>query len=284
MNLPVWAWVVFSVIAFITLMVFAAIRFRRRVRGEFLAYLAEHRPGVEVGEISIAFARVRFGPGEDWVTVNFIELYQSAAQLRSINPKDREPLYEDLAQRLGSSRVANLAQAEPGDAARLMPRLVTRDFFDVPPEKSHVPHVPLGETGIYVVYLLEGSQNAVYVTREHQLQMHLKDAELIEKAMENLRARSGSLGESVRRAIALKTPVWVKHFDGFDAARILLVPEHLETGEMLIAAIPDRETLVLVMQPEEGGYEGLAPLLLTTSEKRVFGGLLKVTGDGVELA
>ena len=284
MNLPWWAWLLFSLIAFVTLLIFAAIRFRRRVRGEFLAYLEEHRPGVEVGEISIAFARVRFGQGEDWVTVNFIELYQSAAQLRSINPKDREPLYEAAAGMLGGART-NLAVASPEDSARLMPRLVTRDFFDVPPEKSRVPHVPFGEPGLllYIVYLLEGSQTAVYVTREHQIQMHLTDVELIQLAMENLRARSPSMGESVRRALDQKASVWVKHFDGYDAARILLVPEHLKEGEVLIAAIPDRETLVLSVPPETG-LEALSPLLLTVSEKRVYGFLLEVTEEGVTLA
>ena len=74
MELPWWAWVILGVIGFVTLLVFAAIRFRRRVRGEFIAALRERYPEAEVGDVNIALARIRPTPGADWVTFNFLQL------------------------------------------------------------------------------------------------------------------------------------------------------------------------------------------------------------------
>ncbi|HJZ92134.1 MAG TPA: hypothetical protein VKE40_14760, partial [Gemmataceae bacterium] len=48
MGIPWWAWVVIGVAALISLLVLAARSFRARIRREFIAYLAEHHPELEV--------------------------------------------------------------------------------------------------------------------------------------------------------------------------------------------------------------------------------------------
>src|SRR5688500_13375786 len=92
--MPWWAWLIFAVVGLVTLMFLAALRFRGRVRREFVAYLRGRWPKAEVGEVNATFGRFRLGAVRDWTTLNFLDVYQAAAELRAINPADREPIYE----------------------------------------------------------------------------------------------------------------------------------------------------------------------------------------------
>lgn len=279
--MPWWAWLIFAVVGLVTLMFLAALRFRGRVRSEFVAYLKARRPKAEVGEVNATFGQFRLGANRDWTTLNFLDVYQAAAEMRAINPADREPIYERAIEVMERGSTVVGPEAGEVDELQVLPRLVGADFFDGPPEKSRVPHVALGEVGLYVVFAVEGA-GAVFVTREHQVRMQMSDAELLERALANLRGRSPDLGAAVRRVVEGGEAGVIKHFDGHDAARVLLVPEHLREGEALVAAVPDRETLALARVPADGAYESLAPMVMTTSDRRVYGGLLRVTAEGIE--
>ena len=88
------------------------------------------------------------------------------------------------------------------------------------------------------------------------------------------------------RVVEGKTANAVKAMDSFDAARVLLVPNHLREGEAVAAAIPDRDTLFLAPLPADGDWNGMRKLARTRggSGYHLLNQPLKITRDGFEIA
>jgi hypothetical protein len=104
------------------------------------------------------------------------------------------------------------------------------------------------------------------------------------RALENLARTFAPHG--VRAVIDERSLVTVKSGDSYDAARLLLVGRHLGEGEAVLAAIPDRDSLVLIPLPDdESDLSTLAKLAKTRGGARpICNQLLKVTKDGITLA
>src|SRR5262249_51190113 len=67
-------------------------------------------------------------------------------------------------------------------------------------------------------------------------------------------------GDAVRSVFRENALVRIATLDSFDAARLLLVPEHLEDGEAIAAVIPDRDTLALLPVPQDNDWSKIAEL------------------------
>ena len=76
----------------------------------------------------------------------------------------------------------------------------------------------------------------------------------------------------------------IKSGDTYDAARLLLVQQHLEPGEEIAALIPDRDTLALMPVPENEDWSNLAELARTPGGDRILlQAPLRVTADRIEV-
>ncbi len=82
--------------------------------------------------------------------------------------------------------------------------------------------------------------------------MELEAAGLHALALENLRKNFPA--EAVRKVVEQGEGTALKLGDSYDAARLLLVPEHLRDGEEVAALIPDQDSLVLAPVPGDGDW------------------------------
>jgi hypothetical protein len=279
--LPWWAWVILVLLLLAWILIYAGISWRRGIRREFIEYLKKHYPGLVVAEENVAYLRLE-GPTMDLGVVSMGGLYHAVSQAEVRTPQDRQEVYEKFLKMLkeGVSLMSRKLTREE-DAGRIMPRLVTREFFATEPLLAGAPNVPLGNTGLYVVYVLDGDASVVYLTRDHLADLGMSDQEVGTLALEHLK-RSAPLENLVREAVEHGSVVSVKQLDTYDAARLLLLPDLLQEGEALVAAVPDRDTLVFLKEPPGGRVEEIQGLLLSTSDKPLLKKALRVTNRGIE--
>ena len=279
--LPWWAWVILVLLLLAWILIYAGISWRRGIRREFIEYLKKHYPGLVVAEENVAYLRLE-GPTMDLGVVSMGGLYHKVSQAEVRTPQDRQEVYEKYLDVLkeGVSLMSRKLTREE-DAGRIMPRLVTREFFATEPLLAGAPNVPLGNTGLYVVYVLDGDASVVYLTREHLTQLGMTDAGVGTLALEHLK-RSAPLENLVREAVDRGSVVSVKQLDTYDAARLLLLPDLLQDGQALVAAVPDRDTLIFLKEPPGGRVEAIEGLLVSTSDKPLLTKALRVTNRGIE--
>ncbi|MFY9344112.1 MAG: hypothetical protein WAT39_16600 [Planctomycetota bacterium] len=137
-------------------------------------------------------------------------------------------------------------------APLLMPQVRSRAWLDSRGTfgDSGLVHSPLAE-GLVTVYVVDDPTTMVFVCREHLRRWRKAVADVHNLAVQNLARRGGRLQDVRNGATVVHTG------DGFDAARVLLLPE----DEGLLVAIPDRDTLWV--GPEQG--QDLARLMATTA-------------------
>jgi uncharacterized protein YtpQ (UPF0354 family) len=280
--LPWWAWVILVVLGLAWVLIFAGVSWRRGIRREFIKFLEETSPGAKVVEEHMAYLRAE-GPGMEFGLAGLGALYRLVAQPEVRTAQDRREVYEKYVEILRQGVAPSTRKLDrERDAGRILPRLVTREFFAEEPTAAGAPNVPVGRTGLFVVYLLDGDPSVVYLTREHLKQIEMSEAEVGHVAIENLRAIS-PIDRLVRQAMEQKSVVSVKQLDTYDASRLLLLPDLLNDDETLLAAVPDRDTLVFMNQADEADVEGMTGLFPPTSEKRLLERVLRVTNRGIEL-
>ena len=90
-----------------------------------------------------------------------------------------------------------------------------------------------------------------YIAGDLDAALGLSEPELYELAMGNLR-RMGEMGSVVRGVLAERVLSTVKFMDDHDSARVLLLPQHLQSGEEIVALVPDRNILTLLTMPADG--------------------------------
>jgi hypothetical protein len=282
-NLPWWGWV----IGVLALSIFAfrgAIKgFRRSVRMGYIEYLKETEPTIEViseSESSLIYRAEGIDQGAFFLR----KLYLGVASLRPDTPEGRREVFEHFRATLGETTGVGgtLSLAEHGE--RVMPRLVPASFFNQTPKGVEMPKMPLGNTSLSVVYVLNNDQTVLYLTADHARELGLDGPALHGLALGNLEKTFSP--EIVRSVAEGKSASAVKMMDSFDAARVLLVPNHLREGEAVAATIPDRDSLFLAPLPADGDWSGLKKLARTTSGSgyHLLNRPLKVSRDGFEIA
>lgn len=278
--MPTWGWLLLGIVAVLVWMEAARRSWRRMVRREFRAYLEAHVPGITVvrEEGSNLLARI---DGEEGV-INLSNLYGRIAIAKAADFDARKPFYDELVSAAREIRSAGRPFSVEADGDRILPRISPdRPFEGVPADQQPVSR-PLPGTPLRTEYVMD-SENAVqYINKLSRDELGLDMDALHEIALNNLRTRSSP--EAIRQAIEGRGLSMMKMMDTYDAARLLLVPEHLNDGEAVAAVIPDRDTLALAPVPDDGDWSGMVKLANSpASERLIFNRPLRVTRAGFEV-
>lgn len=270
-----WSWVLAGAIALGVLLALARRAWRASVRQELLELLRAELPQVQL--LGEAPGHLDLGlPGGARGRAELGSLYWKLSQLpASAPPEARRELYLQF---LGGLRDLLAARHEQltleEDGPRVLPRLVSSRFLDDLPPEAGLPHTPLGETGLQVAYVLDQEHSVVYLTRAHLDELGLDRAGAHALALRNLAARTPP--ELLERALQGDDVAVIKTGDSYDAARLLLVPARLGPERSVLAAIPDRDTLVLM----PAGFTGAREVARAAGERPLLDRPIRVSAEG----
>jgi hypothetical protein len=274
-------WVLAAVVGVFVLLVLSRRSFRTSARRRLVAAL--RAAGVEVQDERPGRLLLR-GPGGDGPL--FLDRYYQAVANLGSGSTD-EQVDEVVAHWVATilevrATDAPLTQAE--DGARVLPRLVTPAFFDELPPDAGVPHTPLGQTGLVVVYVLDLERSVSFLTAKHLGELGLDRAGAHALALGNL---AGRTPPDVLRGLTERTEgvTVLKTGDTYDAARLLLLPLHVPEGEARLVVVPDRDSLVVLADDGAEALRAAHELArLRGGERPLFDRPLRVTREGVTLA
>lgn len=254
-----WLFIGLAVLILIVYLLYAANRsFRAHARRELIDYLRKHLPHLPIEEHS---DRLEIGASGKSGTLYLRNFY---AQMAKIRPDDIEGARQVHAQFAGMIResIERRAIDPERDRERVLPRLVTADFLDSIRGSGHeIPFRPFADTGLRIAYVLDGEYGMEYIKGDTLNDLGLTSDTLHDLALENLRRRSSR--DIVRTVIDKGNVSVLKSGDGYDATRLLLVPEYLEGSEALAAAIPDQDTLVIAPTPRDHDWSRLRKMAQT---------------------
>jgi hypothetical protein len=244
--MPGWLWVVLPVV---TLLFLAArsfyTRFRRmcrRTREELTDLVRRDYPDVEVLREERGNLVVRCG-GEERVW-ELAELYSRVARLpeMGIDPQARRRLYLQAARLMFAPKVDGpLNRAEHG--ALIKPLLLPADGAESPPLAA-ILSTEVPDLGLKVAYVVDAPPGNRFLTEQDREDLGLSDTELHDLALANLGRDFPS--DFLTQPLMANNGSALQFSDGFDAARLLLLPEHLQPGQSLLALAPHRDLLVLL--------------------------------------
>lgn len=276
------SWVVAGLGALVVLLVLARRSFRTSVRRELLEVLARDLPGVTVLDEAPTHLRLRL-PGGAEGQAQLERLYAAVAALGTgAPPEARQELYRQWVATVRESSQSSGPLDLETHGERVLPRIVGPGFFDQLPPEAGIPHTPLGETGLSVTYVLDHPHSVAYLTREHLDELGLDRTRAHALALRNLAGKTDPA--VLRKALGSGQVSVIASDDTYGAARLLLVPPQLESGQAVVAAIPDRDTLVLMPGPD-ADLEGARKLARTPrTDRPLFDRPLRVTRDGIALA
>jgi hypothetical protein len=274
-----WAWGIVGLVTVAVAALFARRYFRSEARRELVAHLRESMPGLEVVEEHEDRLLVRM-PDKPSGPLYLGRFYADMAGATA--PEARRVVLERWASVVEAGRelVGTLTLAEHGP--RVLPRLVPLAFFD-PPMDAPMPRRQLGDTGLWIVYVLDSPQSVAYLTDEHARDLGLTPDGLHALAVENLGKRTPK--DVLAKALGGTTSAKVTVGDSYDAARVLLLPGLLGEGEALAAVIADRDSLAVTAVPADGDWAALRKLAHAPGRDRLLlDRPLLVTREGFELA
>jgi hypothetical protein len=272
-------WFVGAVVGAVALFKLLQAINHRGILAHLARYLQERENGAELRALGDRL-ELHF-PGREPVEANFRNLRRAIFRAKAVAYHERAPVFERWLAVLHEFQAIGAPTLER-DGSRLLPRLVPAGFFaGLPPFASDMPRTPLGDTGLFVVYVLDNQRHVAYLTAKQLGQLGLTVEALHEKCLANLRARFSD--EAVRKVLGASSIAAFKTGDTFDAARVLLVPSLLADGEALIALLPDRDTLLLAPLPGADGLAQLRALARKRSGDLLLDVPLKVTRAGFEL-
>ena len=168
----------------------------------------------------------------------------------------------------------------PDSRDRVKPRIVTLAFFEqMQAWLGAIPSRDFYALPLKVVYVLDASKQMMYLSDAMLAQLEIAPADVHKVALTNLWPTiPPTLGADV---LAKNGMVVLKNMDGFDAARLLLVPATLQPGQRLAAVISDRDTLALLPVPDK--WSSLDEIAKASIGDPLFAKPLLVTRDGVVL-
>lgn len=277
MSLPWWGWVSVAVVGVVVLLALLVRSFRRRVRSEFVRFLAAERPEWRVEVVGGGAIEIRRGSDDEVGTLHPHKLYDLVAEMNAHDETARRPAYEKFLRVIEEGSAGALDPES--DRGRLLPRIVTTEQLEeMRRVLGEVPAAPLGVEGLAVVLVLDASESVRYLGAVSLAELGLELGAAIELGKENLRRTFG--GDAVRRAVESNDLNVVKSFDSHDATRLLLVPEHLHAREEVIAMIPDRDTLVLIRPPADVDWSAMRRLARNAAGPPLWREPIRVTAEG----
>ena len=276
-----WKWLFLALAVFAGLFWLSLKSYRRSVRKHLIRYLQETHP--ELGLVSEHSHHLVIRTAKtDRCQMNLYNLFQLIAAAKTKTPEDERAIFETFVGGL----MENLERASrpmsiESDGEFFLPRLVNKADLAQLVARGKVIHQPLADTGLSVVYVRDSADAVSYLPERVLAELQLDVSALHERALANLRKKSGQ--DFARKVLAEKSLIVLKLCDTFDAARLLLIPEHLQDGEAIAAVIPDRDTLAIAPPPADGDWAGLTKLSRTTAGPPLLNRPLKATRNGFEL-
>lgn len=271
-------WLVMLVAAFLILAVAAMLNRRAVLRREFKAFLRERRPDLQVAAETSHALVLATPDGASAGTLSLYRLYREAP----VDKADRPALYERLVGSLSDADA--LARLGPDSQGRLMPRIVNDRFLaDIRREVGDdIPAIPFGVDGLSAVLVLDNENSVAYLNSAQLGAIGVDPRSGLPIAEANLARLFAA--DPVRAAVTAGKVSVIKSRDTYDAARLLLVPQHLGDGEQVAALIPDRDTLVLARVPPDGNWARLHELAKNAEREPLFTKALLVTAQGISIA
>lgn len=284
MNRPWYSWVGLGFGAFATLGILSMRSWRRRLANEFAAYLALHLPEWRIEARSTS--RFVLRNGDDTAELSLLKLRAAATRIGGDIATQTKARVQLFATAVATFREqVELLRSSRTVAARLervYPRIVTDGFLARLPGGANMPRRPLGDTALYVVYVIDGTNAVAYVDADRMTSLGVDEATLHTHATRNLSRRWPV--EATRQAVETGRIVVTKARDTYDAARLLLLPERLRADEEVAALIPDRDTLVVAPVPADGDWSRLDRLATAKAGAQLFARALRVSAAGIRIA
>lgn len=290
LGLTWWGWAGLGVLAILALLTAARRSWRTGVRRELVEYLGQAVPEIAIVAAHPDRLDLRLEAHGDGGTFYLDRFYSQMTATPTGDGPDaraaREQVYRVVAASLREATAAPAVTAEQ-DRPRLRPRLVDDATLGrlrqaVEASGTRLPALPSGVAGLSIVLVLDSEMTVAYVTDTQLAALALTADEALIVARANLAATFSR--DVVRSAVGSRHVNVIKTCDTFDAARLLLVPGYLETGETLVALIPDRDTLVLTTPPANGDWAGLRTLAGTADGDALYPEPLVVTSAGIARA
>ena len=250
------------------------------IQREVVAHLKLALPTLKVVEEKPRELKLA-GPDDQEATM-FLDNLIVAVNASRGRAEDRERIYEEFSRPLRVFAGVETRPSVTAQTEKILPRLVHREYLESMGEAA-VLNRRLGETPLHVAYVVDEEASVRFITDKDLEELGMSAEQLDELAMKNFRPK---LPEGAYRDIMERVgkATILSEGDSFDATRLLLVMERLEPGEVIAAAVPDRDTLVIVPRPEEGTWEKLETVAATPRSSRVIlGRPLRVTSLGIEV-
>jgi len=282
-GLPWYGWllIVLCVIAWGMLRLGRA--FRGLVRAELIALLREKHPDWKVVAETPKHLDVERPNPKDPAQplsgrIMLRRVYAAAATSTDQTADGRRPLIEPFADLSLMDDMEDVRLETHGD--KIFPRIVNDAMLKDLSHMHVTPSEPLGDTGLHIVCVIDGAKHVAYLTQSMLDELATDFTTIKQLALGNLAKRFDY--SQVRAAVMKKEVMLIESGDSYDAARLLLVPQHMIPGETLAAMIPDRDTLVLSPLPPNGNWKPFEQLARSPRTDRVICNRpLKVTAQGV---
>ncbi len=135
------------------------------------------------------------------------------------------------------------------------PKLITEDDLQARLQVASLPSTPLGDTGLHVIYVVDG-ENAPLVfalTTEHMSQLNFATVDALHQHTVD-RLVEFTPQEAIDTVLKNGEASALGMHDGYVAARILAVQEMLGADESLVALLPDLDSCILLPVPEDDDW------------------------------
>lgn len=137
----------------------------------------------------------------------------------------------------------------------IRPKLITGDDLLTRQQIAPLPSTPLGDTGLHVVYVVDGENAAlVFAITDDQMSPlgFANVAELHQHAIELMIPHTPR--EAIDTVLQQGEASAFGMHDGYVATRILAVQQMLAPEDSLVALIPDLDSCVLLPVPDDGDW------------------------------
>jgi len=283
--MPGWPWVLFILTVLLIGVRSFYTRFRgvcRRTREELQELLRRDYPGVEVLREERGDLIVRSGAQEQvW---EMADLYSAVAQLPGMgrDPQARQRLYQQAARTMFAPKMEEPLDRER-HGALIKPQLLPPDGSDGVPV-SPIQSAELPGLGLKLGYVVDVPGGPRYLTEQDRMTLGLSPRELHDLALTNL-ARDFPR-DLIIQPLRANTGSAIQFSDGFDAARLLLLPGYLQAGEAVLAFVPHRDMLMLLpeaMQEDPERFRQGLQLLACDGHPPLLRQPVRVTSTGFQL-
>ncbi|MDQ7827199.1 MAG: DUF1444 family protein [Candidatus Eremiobacteraeota bacterium] len=260
--------------------------FHAKVCRDFVAYLEKEIPGINVVAESDSVLQIQFpgNPEEKKTRLSLLKLHKRISESESQSIKDREEIYGEFVQILKESNWP-LSDNPEHYRMRIFPLLITQDKLEsmqgLGEKGKGIINRKFDSTGLFIVFVIDYSNHMSYIDKEVLKKIKFPEEQLYPVAMKNLHMHFP--GETVRNAVEKKTYSSIKIMDGYDATRLLLVPEYLMDGESVAALVPDSNILTLAPLPDNGDWSRLQKLARLADGEPLLNKPILVTKKGFEL-